>query len=481
MTKGTPAFRPASSPKAAKRTRLALLAAVAVAGWIALFEREAPTADEGQPVFGLDEAEILAVEIERPGEPTVRLTRDNEGFVVAEGDGPESSADSGEVDLLLQNVGSLRFERELEGVREEDFSEFGLAPAGLAIRVFPKGDSRNAQPLTAGFGDETPASGNRYLRLGDRVLVTSAFARDNFDRDAWNLRDKRVFRLDAPAARRLRLTTGAGQAVEVAREEGLWTIVRPYRLAADPYEASQFASRLLDAEMAGLAADAGAAGEDPFGLNPPRLSAELELVFGPQEQAAAHTIHFGGESRTPPGVFARIEPDPLVFVVGRPLFDALHEAAGAELESLRYLRLFRFAGFRAAALRVTSPEGEFFFERRDGEEGREWTMEAGGLTPTQVDTAAVEDLLYKLNSTDADRVDAANLPEAGAEWTIAVTEQTDDGEGRTEPETVRLRVSAAGEAHALRAGDERTLAVSADAWTAITDLFAAARAPAEQP
>ena len=78
-------------------------------------------------------------------------------------------------------------------------------------------------------------------------------------------------------------------------------------------------------------------------------------------------------------------------------------------------------------------------------------------------------------------MDAANLPEAGAEWTIAVTEQTDDGEGRTEPETVRLRVSAAGEAHALRAGDERTLAVSADAWTAITDLFAAARAPAEQP
>ena len=483
MTKGTPVFRPASPPQAAKRTRLALLAAVAVAGWIALFEREEPTADEGQPVFGVDEAEILAVEIERPGEPTVRLTRDNEGFVVAEGEGPESSADSGEVDLLLQNVGSLRFERELEGVQEEDFSEFGLAPTGLAIRVFPKGDSPEAEPLTAGFGDETPASGNRYLRLGDRVLVISAFARDNFDQSAWDLRDKRVFRLDAPAARRLRLTTGEGTAVELAREAGIWRILHPYRLAADPYEASQFASRLLDAEMAGLAADAGAAGEDPFGLNPPRLSAELELVFGPQEQAAAHTIHFGGESRTPPGVFARIEPDPLVFVVGRPLFDALHEAAGAELESLRYLRLFRFAGFRAAALRVRSPEGEFFFERRDGEEGREWTMEAGGSTPTQVDTAAVEDLLYKLNSTDAEGVDEKQLPSGGAGWTFAVTEASGDSETTavSEPETVRLTVSESGAVRALRAGDERTLVLSGEAWGAITQLLAAARKPPEEP
>ena len=465
-----------------RTTLLALLAAVAVAGWIALFEREeSSTADEGQPVFGLEEAEIVAIELERPGEPTVRMTRVDEGFIVAEGGGPGSSAASGEVDLLLQNIESLRYGREIESAGDANFSEFGLAPPGLTIRVFPRGDSPAAEPLTAGFGDETPASGNRYLRLGDRVLVVSAVARDNFDRSAWDLRDKRVFRLATPAARRLRLTTGEGTAVELAREAGIWRILHPYRFAADPYEASQFASQLLDAEMAGLAADAGAAGQDPFGLNPPRLSAELELVFGPQEQAAAHTIHFGGESRTPPGVFARIEPDPLVFVVSRPLFDALHEAAGAELESLRYLRLFRFAGFRAVALRVTSPEGEFFFERREGEEGREWTMEAGGSTSTQVDTVAVEDLLYKLNSTDADSVDAANLPEAGAEWTIAVTEQTDDGEGRTEPETVRLSVSAAGEAHALRAGDERTLAVSAEAWRAITDLFAAARQLAEQP
>ena len=456
-----------------------MLAAVAVAGWIALFEREAPTADDGRPVFGLDQAEILAVEIERPGEPTVRLARVDEGFVVAEGEGPESSADPGEVDLLLQNVGSLRFEREIEGAGGADFPEFGLAPPGLAIRVFRQGDAPDAQPLTAGFGDETPASGNRYLRLGDRILVTSAFARDNFDKSAWDLRDKRVFRLETPAARRLRLTTGEGQAVEVAREEGLWTIVRPYRLAADPYEASQFASRLLDAEMAGLAADAGAAGEDPFGLNSPRLSAELELVFGAQEQVAAQTIQFGGESRTPPGVFARVESDPLVFVVGKSLFDALREGAESELASLRSLDLFRFAGFQAVTLLVRGPDGEAVFQRREGEEGREWTMEADASLPLVVDTVAVEDLLYKLNSTEADDLGEEQLPGDGAAWTLAVTEARGDSEA-SEPETVQLTVSASGEVQALRAGDERALVLSAEAWSEITGLLASARTPAAE-
>ena len=462
-----------------RTTLLALLAAMAVAGWIALFEREAPTADEGQPVFGLGEAEILAVEIERPGEPTVRLARVDEGFVVAEGEGPESSADPGEVDLLLQNVGSLRYEREIEGAGEADFPEFGLAPAGLAIRVFRREDAPDAQPLTAGFGDETPASGNRYLRLGDRVLVTSAFARDNFDRSAWDLRDKRVFRLETPAARRLRLTTGEGQAVEVAREEGLWTIVRPYRLAADPYEASQFASRLLDAEMAGLAADTAEEPGDSFGLGAPRLRAELSLAVGPQEEEISRTIQFGAESRTPPGVFARVESDPLVFVVGKSLFDALREGAETELASLRSLDLFRFAGFQAVTLLVRGPDGEAVFQRREGEEGREWTMEADASLPLVVDTVAVEDLLYKLNSTEADGLGEEPLPGDGAAWTLAVTEAGEDSQAG-EPETVHLTVSASGEVQAFRAGDERTLVLSGEAWKEITDLLTAAREPPEE-
>ena len=463
-----------------RTTLLALLAAVAVAGWIALFERDDGAEDQGHPVFGLDEAAIRAVEIERPGEPTVRLTRDGEGFVVAEGDGPRSAADSGEVDLFLQNVASLRFERDIEGVGEADLAGFGLDPSGLAVRVFRESDG---DPLTARFGDETPAAGNRYLQLGERVLVTSAFARAGFDRSAWDLRDKRVFRLDLPAARRLRVTAGGATTVEIAREEGVWNILRPYRFAADPYEASQFASRLLDAEMAGVAREPDGGEANPFGLASPRLTVELDLAVGPREKAVSRTVHFGGESRTPPGVFARLEADPLVFVAGKPLFDALREAAETDLASLRSLDLFRFAAFRTVALQFMTPDGETTFHRREGEQGREWTMESGDAAPVVVDTVAVEDLLYELNSTEAGNVGQASLPGDAAAWTIAVTEEVEEsGETReTEPETVRLTVSASGEVRALRAGDDRTLVLGAEAWDQITGLFAAARVPADEP
>ena len=466
-----------------RTTLLALLAAVAVAGWIALFERDEADSDDGQSVFGLAEAEILAVEIERPGEPTVRLSRDGEGFVVAAGDGPESAADSGEVDLLLQNVGSLRFEREIEGVNEADLGEFGLGPPGLAVRVFPEDAAPDAEPLTAGFGDETPAAGNRYLRLGNRVLVTSAYSRDNFDKSAWDLRDKRLFRLDTPAARRLRLTSGDGTTVEVAREQGVWNILRPYRFAADPYGASQFASRLLDAELTGLAPAADEAEDDVFGVASPRLTAELDIVVGPQEEAVSRTIHFGGESRTPPGVFARVGTDPPVLVVGKPLFDALHEAAGTGMADLRSLDLFRFAAFRSVTLVIRNPESDLTFQRRGGEEGREWTLTAGGGPATVVDTVAVEDLLYKLNSAEAESVGDESLPEDGSVWTIAVTEDLEE-ERESEaavPETVRLSVAESGEVRALRADDERTLVIPVDVWGEVTELLAGAREPAAEP
>lgn len=463
-----------------RTTLLALLAALAVAGWIALFEREESAGVEGHPVFGVDEAAIQAIEIERPGEPAVRLAREGEGFTVAEGGGPGSAADSGAVDVLLQNVTSLRFEREIEGAAEGDLAGFGLDPSGLAIRLFLESDG---EPLSARFGDETPAAGNRYLQLGERVLVTSAFARDNFDRSAWDLRDKRVLRLDMAAARRLQVTAREETTVEIAREAGVWNILRPYRFAADPYEASRFASRLLDAEMAGVAPAPDEGEEDPFGLASPRLTAELDLVAGPQEEAVSRTVHFGGESRTPPGVFARLEADPLVFVARKPLFDALREAAESEMASLRSLDLFRFAAFRTVALRFATPEGETTFHRREGEEGREWTMERGDDAPVVVDTVAVEDLLYELNSTEAANVGEASLPGDGAVWTIAVTEEIEEGgdTSETAPETVRLSVSADGEVRALRAGDGRTLVVGTEAWDEITESLAAARVPPNEP
>ena len=111
-------------------------------------------------------------------------------------------------------------------------------------------------------------------------------------------------------------------------------------------------------------------------------------------------------------------------------------------------------------------------------------MESGDAAPVVVDTVAVEDLLYELNSTEAESVGEASLP-GGRRRLDHRGHRRDrgtDGEtGETEPETVHLTVSGDGEVRALRAGDDRTLVLSGDAWKAITDLFASAEMPPEDP
>lgn len=451
-----------------RSTLIALVAAATVAGWILLFERGEPdVASEGTPVFGVEAEDVRALTIRRPDEPEVRLVREDAGWTVAEGNRPGAAADEGEVDVLLQNVESLRSEREIP--TDGDLTPFGLDPPGLTVEVETAGGSR-----VAGFGDETPATGNRYLRFDDAVLVVSAFSRGNFDRTAWDLSDKRLLRLESPAARRLVLTVGEAT-VELSREEGIWRIARPYRLAADPFEASSLADRLLDARMLGPPSEE----PGPTAVDPPRLTARLDLVIGPDETPATETIRFGPSSASPAGVLVQRD-DGSIAVVDDALLEELEQSVADGLASVKSLDLFRFAAFRVTELRVEAPAETLVFGREDGDEGRTWVLEADSAEPVAVDGAAVEDLLYRLNSTQAEDVAPADATPEGEVWTLAAREDAEYG-GPASQETVTLTVGEDMTVLALRGGDEVALALPATAWPEILLLLDEARAPATDP
>ncbi len=451
-----------------RSTLIALVAAAAVAGWILLFERGEPDLEpQGTAVFGARADEIGAVTIRRPDEPEVRLVRGDAGWTVAEDDRPGAAADEGEVDVLLQNVESLRSEREIP--TDGDLTPFGLDPPGLTVEIETAGGSR-----VAGFGDETPATGNRYLRFDDAVLVVSAFSRSNFDRSAWDLRDKRLLRLESPAARRLVLTVG-DETVELSREDGIWRIARPYRLAADPFEASSLADRLLDARMLGPPPEE----PGPAAFDPPRLTARLDLVIGPDETPASETIRFGPSSASPAGVLVQRD-DGSIAVVDDALLDELEQSVADGLAGVRSLELFRFAAFRVTELRVEGPTETLVFRREDGDEGRSWRLEADSAEPVEVDGAAVEDLLYRLNSTQAEDMATADATPEGEVWTLAAREDAEYG-GPASQETVTLTVGEDMTVLALRGGDEVALTLPATAWPEVLVLLEDARAPATDP
>lgn len=526
-----------------RTTAAALLAALLLGGWLFLFERGEPGAGaDGEPVFGMSAEQVASVSLLRPETPAVHLERrrgaaggDEEGgtsaaFAIREGGGAPEDADPTEVDLLLQNIESLRFERRLSGAAALDLDAFGLAEPDLTVRV-ERRNARgpNANAVEAGFGAETPAPGNRYLRLGDAVVIVSDWSKENFDKSAWDLTDKRVFRFDTAGVRAVRISA-RGREAAIERRNGDWWIVRPYRFAADPYDASQLASKVREARMIGrarrdpAAAEPGADAPDPFGLAAPRLTARFEIApdedAGGEEPAAAAesasgetvgmptprtgVLHFGNPSDDPSGVFARIETDhgrssgeedAAVFVVAESLFDELAESVGDGLTGVRSVRLFRFSAWKVVELRLAGPEGESVFRREEGEDGgRTWTREpigprTGGAETTRAASDTMDDLLYRLNSTNAAAVTdsealPAGTPAGTPAWTITVREEETPLPGPDPPppartETVRLAGGGEEGPQALRAGDERTLRLREADWEEITALLRSLDSPLE--
>lgn len=524
-----------------KTTAAALLAALLLGGWLFLFERGEPEdGAEGEPVFDLTAERVASVSLLRPEKPAVHLERrggaaggDPEGgtsaaFTIREGEEAPEDADATEVDLLLQNIESLRFERRLSETAALDLDAFGLTEPDLTVRV-ERRDTRgsNAKILEAGFGAETPAPGNRYLRRGDEVVIVSDWSRENFDKSAWDLTDKRLFRFDAKEVRALRIRAG-GREAAIERRDGDWWIVEPHRFAADPYDASRLASRVREARMIGRARrDSTAEASDPFGFAEPRLTARFEIAPGePDEEAGSEepaavpeapsgetggmptprtgVLHLGNPSEDPSGVFARIETgferssgedDPTVFVVAESLFDELEESVRGGLTGVRSLRLFRFSAWRVVELRLAGPAGETVFRREeDGDGGRIWMREptgprTGGSGTTRAAPGVMDDLLYRLNSTNAAAVTDTEAPPAPPArspgwWTVTVREEeatlpVPDPPPPARTETVRFVTDPDGEPHAHRIGDERMLRLREADWEEIAALLRALDSPPE--
>ena len=97
----------------------------------------------------------------------------------------------------------------------------------------------------------------------------------------------------------------------------------------------------------------------------------------------------------------------------------------------------------------------------------------------------MDDLLYRLNSTNAAAVTDSEAPPAGTPaWTITVREEETPLPGPDPPPPARtetVRLSGGGEEgpQALRAGDERTLRLREADWEEITALLRSLDSPLE--
>lgn len=412
-------------------------------GYIYWFEREPVSDTKGEVVFGVKDDSIDRVEIRKTsdGAPVV-LEREGEkdwrlvSPVAAE-------ADEGQVDLLLQNLATMRFERVVAQASSVKLSDFGLESPSVEVRFRTKdGASRSLA-----FGSDTPTPSNQYARRdgGEDILVVASHLSLNFDKSGWDLRDKAVFALEGtPEANRIEIERPEGKVVLV-KERGLWFVAEP-RSRADRNRAAGIASRVRSAEMKEIVSETPAHIE-AYGLDAPSHRVRIEFE-GEGSPALELEIGEGKDS----DYYARTPAREQVFVLASDVVVEL-DTAVSELQSKK---LFDYSTFAVKRFRIEAKGAERReLERLDSTEEKKW-RQAVPEPGCDLDTTAVEDLLYALNGASGTLVTAPT--KGDADFTITVW----SGDPPIE-ETILVRKNAGG-VEVTRAGESVALELSEEAW-----------------
>ena len=413
------------------------------AGYIYWFEREPVSDAVGEEVFGVEGESIDRIEIRRSAEggPVVLEREGEKGWRLVSPVAAE--ADEGEVDLLLQNLATMRFERVVAQASSVKLADFGLEPPRIEVRFRTKdGTSRSLA-----FGSDTPTPSNQYARRdgGEDILVVASHLSLNFDKSGWDLRDKAVFALEtAPEANRIEIERPEGKLVLV-KEGGLWFVAEP-RSRADRNRASGIASRVRAAEMKEIVSETQGALES-YGLDAPTRRVRIELEG---EGSPALELDIGASKDS--DYYARTPAREQVFVLTSDLVGEL-DTVVSELQSTK---LFDYSAFAVKRLRIEAKgAAPRDLERLDATEEKKWRQTAPE-PGRDLDTTAVEDLLYALNGASGSLAPAPTKVEP--DLTITVW----SGEPPIE-ERVLVRKGTDG-VEVERAGEVVALEITSEAW-----------------
>lgn len=429
-------------------------------GYIYWFEREPISDTEGEVVFGVKEDSIDRIEIVRPedAKPTVLERAEEKNWRLVSPVAAE--ADETEVGLLLQNLATMRFDRVVARASEGKHSDFGLESPKIEVRF----RTRDGASRSLAFGSDTPTPSKQYARRdgGEEILVIASHLSLNFDKSGWDLRDKAVFALkDSPEAHRIEIARPPGRLVLV-KEGGLWFVAEP-RSRADRNRAAGILSRVKSAEMKALVSETSGDLE-AYGLDAPSRRVRIELEG---ESSPVLVLEVGASKDS--DYFARNPAKEAVFVIASDLVGEL-DTAVSELQSKK---LFDYSTFAVNRFRIEAKGAEAReLERLGSTEEKKWREIAPG-PGHDLDTTAVEDLLYALNGASGSLGAAPGKEEP--DFTLTAW----SGDPPLE-EKVLVRKRGEG-VEVERAGEALALELSAEVWNDIESKMKLESPPTNAP
>ena len=367
------------------RSTLALfVVAVTVGGYAYFIEADRPavsTADQLVPVFEFESDDITTVTVTAEnGDRTVVDKADARWRLVEPFEG---NVDVTAVVGLTSSLATLEMQRVVAEPEDAlDLATFGLAEPRVAVGVATStGGDTNLL-----IGARTPTGGDVYATVAgsNRVFLLSGYLDDALNQTTFDLRDKAILDFTNDEVAGLAIT-GDDVMVELRKADNRWALTNPIAAHADTGTTDGLIGRLSTGQIASVEAERT---DDltPFGLAPPRLNVEVRLT------GSTATLLVGSPAG-PGRIYARDAARDLVFTIDETLVDDLVRDA----DGYRRKDLFGFRPFNAESLALERDGQLLSFEKTETTDAETSAWRQLSPDARDVDEAAMEDLLAKLN------------------------------------------------------------------------------------
>jgi len=197
-------------------------------------------------ILTLKQNDISGLAIQKDG-GEVRLERNSVGQWQITAPKP-FLADQDAVSSMLSTISSLDSIR-LVDEKPADLNQYGLTKPRLEVAVIEKDKSQKLL-----IGDDTPSGNAVFAKLeaDPRVFTLAGYNRGALDKNANDLRDKRLLSADFDKVSQIEFVNHSGgerQDFTLARSKDAWQIVKPKPLRADSERVDDMIRALRDAKM----------------------------------------------------------------------------------------------------------------------------------------------------------------------------------------------------------------------------------------
>ena len=337
-------------------------------------------AEEKAKVFaGLDSDKIDELKVSTVAGGVASLQKGADGWKLTEP--TAAKADESEVNGITSNLSSLTVERVVDEA-PANLGDYGLKEPVIEVSFKSKGDKALR---TLQLGTKTPTGSDIYAKLANekKVFLVLGYLESTFNRQPFDLRDKKILSIDRDKVDRLEVVNG-DSTILLTRGAGDWKLASPVEARGDFGTVEGLVSRLQSAEMKSIVAE-NPTDMKQYGLDKPAVLVTIGL--------GSARAQLGLGAKTDKGdVYARDLSRTMVVTVAPDLLTELQKGAN----DLRRKDIFEFRAYNLTRIELTRGATTLVVEKIKGKGKDAADTWQNAATKKPLDAAKFEAFLTKL-------------------------------------------------------------------------------------